>query len=198
MINRSKGLLLAALASALVGVIAGCASKKEPAEQALAAVEQKFAESGAEIQKYLPDRHAEVSASVESLRAAMAKEDYGDVVSDAAAVQDALRRAIAESRLRRAQLRVELEGEWEELAKTMPPMIEAMDKKIAAHRGRPPGDMSREAWKSTIASYDSARDAWSKAAAEMTNANFEASVLAARDAKMKIAAIMETLGVKAS
>ncbi len=32
----------------------------------------------------------------------------------------------------------------------------------------------------------------------MTRANFEATVLAARDAKAKIAAIMESLGVKAS
>ena len=32
----------------------------------------------------------------------------------------------------------------------------------------------------------------------MTRANFEATVLAARDAKAKIAAIMESLGVKSS
>ena len=40
--------------------------------------------------------------------------------------------------------------------------------------------------------------AGSKAGAEMTRATFEASVTAARDAKAKIAAIMEKLDVKAS
>jgi hypothetical protein len=77
-------------------------------------------------------------------------------------------------------------------------MISAMDKKIDAQHGRPPNGMAKDAWKATIADYDAARNAWSKAAAEISRANFEASVLAARDAKAKIAAIMESLGVKAS
>jgi hypothetical protein len=80
----------------------------------------------------------------------------------------------------------------------MPEMISAMDKKITSQRGRPPQGMTGDEWKQTIADYDAARDAWSKAAAEMTSKTFEATVLAARDAKAKIAAIMEKLGVKAA
>ena len=80
----------------------------------------------------------------------------------------------------------------------MPPMIAAMDKKISSQRGRPPQGMTSDAWKATVKSYDEARDAWGKAATEITSKNFEATVLAARDAKSKIAGIMETLGVKAS
>jgi hypothetical protein len=77
-------------------------------------------------------------------------------------------------------------------------MVAAMDKKISSQRGRPPKGMTGDEWKQTIADYDVSRDAWTKAAAEMTRANFEQSVLAARDAKAKIAAIMEKLGVKPS
>ncbi len=91
-----------------------------------------------------------------------------------------------------------MESEWTELTKSMPGMIDAVDKKIAAQGARPPKGMEKDAWKSTIEAYDAARDSWSKAAAEITTANFEASVLAARDAKVKIAAIMESLGLKAS
>ena len=197
MIKGSKAFLLTALAAAFLG-LAACASQKEPAEQALATIEKKFEESGAEIQKYLPERYAEVSKSIQSLRDALAKESYGDVVSGAAGVEDALKRAVAESRIRRAQMMVEMESEWTELTKTMPAMIATMDKKIDSQRGRPPQGMDKDAWKATIASYDAARDAWSKAAAEITSKNFEATVLAARDAKAKIASIMESLGVKAS
>ena len=100
--------------------------------------------------------------------------------------------------MKRAQVQVEMEDEWAEMSKSVPAMIDAMDKKITSQRGKPPKGMTREAWKQTIADYDAARDAWSKAAAEMTRANFEATVLAARDAKAKIAAIMESLDVKAS
>jgi hypothetical protein len=197
MFNASKGFVLAALAVAILG-LAGCASQKEPAEQALAAIEKTFKESGADIEKYLPESYAEVNASITSLREAMAQEKFGDVVGEAVSVQDALRRTIADSRIKRAQLRIEMESDWTELTKNMPGMIEAVDKKIAVQGSRPPAGMEKDAWKSTIQAYDAARDSWSKAASEITTANFEASVLAARDAKAKIVGIMETLGLKAS
>ena len=42
------------------------------------------------------------------------------------------------------------------------------------------------------------REAWRKAAAEMSTANFEATVLAAREAKAQIAGVMAALGIQAS
>ena len=194
----TKAFVTAALAALCLGV-AACASQKEPAEQAFAAVEAKFKESGAEIQKYLPERYAEVEASVASLRDSLAKEDYGDVVSGAAAAQDALKRAIADARVKRAQTIAAMDSEWDELANTVPAMVQAMDRKISSQRGRAPKGMTGDEWKQTIADYDAARDAWSKATAtERTRANLEGMVTAARDAKAKIAAIMEKLEVKAS
>ena len=106
-----------------------------------------------------------MSASIASLREAMSKEDFGEVVSEAGSVQDALRRAVAESRIRHAQMRIEMESEWTELTKSMPGMIDAVDKKIATQGTRPPKGMEKDAWKSTIQTYDAARDSWSKAAA---------------------------------
>jgi hypothetical protein len=197
MLKVSRVFLTAALAALFLG-LAACANQKVPAEQALAALEKKFQESGAEIQKYLPERYAEVEKSIQSLRDAMEKQSYGDVVTGAASAQDELKRAFAEARIKRAQVMVEMETEWNDLTKSMPAMITAMDKKIASQRGRPPKGMSADEWKQTIADYDAARDAWSKSAAEMTSKTFEASVLAARDAKARITAIMEKLGVKAA
>jgi uncharacterized protein YgfB (UPF0149 family) len=197
MFKGSKAFLWATLAALFLG-LAACASQKEPAEQAFAAVEKKFQESSTEIQKYLPEKHAEIAKSIDSLRESMSQKSYGDVVDGAKGVEDALKRAIADARVKRAQLLAGMEDEWADLTKTMPPMITAMDKKIDSQHGRPPKGMTREAWKATIADYDAARDAWSKAAADMTRATFEASVLAARDAKKKIAEIMESLDVKAS
>lgn len=197
MITGSKAFRAAALAALLLG-LAACASQKEPAEAALAALETKFRETGAEIQKYLPERYAEVEASVASLRESLAAQEFGDVVAGAAAAEDGLKRAVADARIKRAQVLVEMESEWAELTQSMPEMIATMDRKISAQRGRPPQGMTADAWKQTIAEYDSARDAWSKAAAEMTSQTFEATVLVARDAKAKIEAIMDSLGVKAS
>lgn len=194
----TKAFVIAALAALSLG-LAACASQKEPAEQALAAVEAKFKESAAEVQKYLPDRYAELEATVASLRDSLAQEDYGDVVRGAAAAQDSLKRAIADARVKRAQTIAAMDSEWDELVKSMPPMIEAMDRKISSQRGRPPKGMSRDEWKQTIADYDAARDSWSKATeTERTRANLEGMVVAARDAKAKIAAIMDKLEVEPS
>jgi hypothetical protein len=197
-IDMTKAFVTAALAAICLGT-AACASQKEPAEQAFAAVEAKFEESGAEIQKYLPERYAELESNVASLRESLATEDYGDVVTGAAAAQDALKRAIADARVKRAQTIAAMDDEWDELVRSMPPMIEAMDKKISSQRGRPPKGMTGEEWKQTIAEYDTARDAWSKATAtERTRANLEGMVTAAREAKSRITAIMDKLEVKVS
>lgn len=197
MTQNYKAFLTGAVAALCLG-LAACASQKEPAEQALAALEAKLKESAAEIQKNLPDRYTEIEKTVAGLKDSLASESYGDVVKGAAEAQDALKRAIADSRVAQAQNMVKLETEWNELVAAMPGMISAMDKKITSQRGRPPTGMTADEWKQTIADYDAARDAWSKASAGMTRANFEATVTAARDAKAKIAAFMEKLAVKAS
>lgn len=190
--------IMPALLAAAAVALAGCASQKEPAEQALAAIEKTMEGSGAQVQKYLPERYPEVEAKVQALRDALAQEKYRDVVADAPAVADLLKRAVADSAIRRAQVRVELEAEWDDILKSLPAMIQAVDRKIAVQGSRPPKGMDQAGWKAMIDSYDATRDGWSKAAAEMSAANFEETVLAGRDAKTKIAAIMDTLGLKAS
>ena len=197
MLKFSRVLLTATLAALLLG-LGACANQKVPAEQALAAVEKKFKESGADVQKYLPERYAEVEKSIQSLRDSMAQKSYGDVVTNAAAAEDSLKHAIADARIKRAQLMVEMETEWNDMSKAVPAMIGAMDKKISSQHGKAPKGMTADEWKQTVADYDAARDSWSKAAADMTSKTFEATVLAARDAKAKISTIMEKLGVKAA
>jgi uncharacterized protein YgfB (UPF0149 family) len=188
---------LAALAAAILG-LAGCGSQKEPAEQAMAAIEKTLADSGAQVQKYLPERYEAIDVRVKALRDAMAQEQFGQVVTDAAGVTDELRRAVADAMIERAKTRAAMETEWTALIESMPGMIAAVDRKLAVQGSRPPKGMDKDAWKALVESYDAARESWGKAAAEMTTANFEATVLAGREAKTKIAGIMETLGLKAS
>lgn len=195
--TRLSRFALASLAAAVLG-LAGCGSQKEPAEQAMAAIDKALADSGAQVQKYLPERYEAIDARIKALRDAMAQEQFGQVVSDAAGVTDELRRAVADAMIERAKTRAAMETEWTALIETMPAMVAAVDKKIAVQGSKPPKGMDKDAWKALVESYDAARESWGKAAAEMTTANFEATVLAGREAKTKIAGIMETLGLKAS
>lgn len=194
---RPTRFALAALAAAILG-LAGCGSQKEPAEQAMAAIEKTLADSGAQVQKYLPERYEAIDVRVKALRDAMAQEQFGQVVTDAAGVTDELRRTVADAMIERAKIRAAMETEWTVLIESMPGMIAAVDKKLAVQGSRPPKGMDKDAWKALVESYDATRESWGKAAAEMTTANFEATVLAGREARTKIAGIMETLGLKAS
>jgi hypothetical protein len=188
---------LAALAAVILG-LAGCGSQKEPAEQAMAAIEKTLADSGAQVQKYLPERYEAIEVRIKALRDAMTQEQFGQVVTDAAGVTDELRRAVADAMIERAKTRAAMETEWAELIESMPAMVAAVDRKLAVQGSKPPKGMDKDAWKALVESYDAARESWGKAAAEMTTANFEATVRAGREAKAKIAGIMETLGLKAS
>jgi hypothetical protein len=195
--TRLSRFALAALAAAILG-LAGCGSQKEPAEQALAAIDKTLADSGAQMQKYLPERYEAIDVRIKALRDAMAQEQFGQVVSDAAGITDELRRAVADAMIERAKTRAAMETEWTALIESMPGMIAAVDKKLAVQGSKPPKGMDKDGWKALVESYDAARESWGKAAAEMTTANFEATVLAGRAAKTKIAGIMENLGLKAS
>ena len=192
-----KSLGAAVAFAALIG-LAGCASQKEPAEQAMVELEESLKTSGAEIQKQLPERYAEIEAKVAELRASMEQKSYGDVATGAAEAKADIKRAVADSRVARAQNQVKMEAEWEELMESMPKMIAAIDKKIAVQGSKPPKGMEKEAWKQLVDSYDAARDTWGATAAGMKKETFEATVLAGRDAKVTIAGVMETLGVEAS
>ena len=192
-----KSVAAAFALAACIG-LAGCASQKEPAEQALAAIEETLKTSGAEIREYLPERAADIEAKVAALRASMEQKDYGDVVTESAAAADDLKRAIADSRVARAKARAAMEREWDELLASMPPMIAAIDKKIAVQGNKPPAGMDRDAWKQLVQNYDAARDAWGSTAAGMKKETFEATVKAGRDAKVTISGIRDQLGLKAS
>jgi hypothetical protein len=189
-----SAITLAALAVGFLG-LAGCASQKEPAEKAIAAIEKSLEASGAMVQKYLPERYEEISAKVAGLRDDFAKEKYSDVVSGAPAVSDGLRRAVADSQIRKAQVKVELESAWNDLVKTMPAMLADVDKKIASQGGRPPKGMDRDAYKALVDTYDAARASWSKAAESIDSSNFESTVATAREARTAIADVMGKLGM---
>ena len=195
--TRLSRFTFAALAAAILG-LAGCGSQKEPAEQAMAAIDKTLADSGAQVQKYLPERYEAIDARIKALRDAMAQEQFGQVVADAKGVTDELRRTVADAMIERAKTRAAMETEWTALIESMPGMIAAIDKKLAVQGSKPPKGMDKDGWKALVESYDAARESWGKAAAEMTTANFEATVLAGREAKTKVAGIMDSLGLKAS
>lgn len=189
--------LCAALSLAMPG-LSGCASQQAPAEQALAGIEKTLEGSGEQVQKFLPEKYEAIVAKVEGLRANLAAGEYRKVVNGAPAVVDELRRAVADAAVRRAQVRLEIEAEWDELVKSVPAMIAATDKRIAGLAGRPPQGMDKAGFKEVVARYETARNGWGEVATTISTANFDATVATARGLKVSLAEIMAALGVQAS
>ncbi len=183
----------------LAAALAGCGSQQEPAQAALAAINTTMEGNGPQVEKYLPERHAEISARVEALRASYEAGDYRKVVADAPAVTDTLRRAVADAAIERANIKLQMEAEWVEFVNTMPGLIGKVDQQIAQMgRGKLPAGVSRDAFKAAAADFDGAKAAWGRAAEAGNAGKLEDAVMAAREAKTAMAGVMETLGIQAS
>ncbi len=189
--------LYAVLAAGLLG-LSGCASQQVPAEQALAGIEKSLEGSGEQLKKYLPERYEAIVAQVEGLRASLAQAEYGKVVDEAPAVVDELRRAVADAAISRAEARIAIEAEWNELIKVVPGMITAADERLVKLAGRPPQGMDREAFRQVVARYQEARTAWGEAATTVETSTFEATVARSRDLKAVFAETLAALGVPTS
>src|SRR4051812_35581200 len=70
--------------------IAGCASQKEPAEQAVSKVEAALAEVRADAEKYAADDLKSVDDQVNSLKKKIADQDYGAALIAAPSVSSAV------------------------------------------------------------------------------------------------------------
>lgn len=195
--NRIASIALVVVVA--IAGLAGCASHKEPAEQAVANIEKSLQGAAATAEKYLPEQYATVAASVEGLRQNLAAEDYGAVVAAAPGVADQVRKLIADSAIRKAQVKVEMENEWVELVKTMPADIGAVDTRILRMSGgRLPAGMSRDAFKEKVAEFDAAKATWGRAAEAGNAGDLETAVTLSREAKATIDGVKEAFGMSAS
>ncbi|TAK55798.1 MAG: hypothetical protein EPO25_02730 [Gammaproteobacteria bacterium] len=189
--------LYAALAAGLLG-LSGCANQQVPAEQALAGIEKSLEGSGEQLKKYLPERYEAIVAKVEGLRSSLAQSEYRKVVKEAPAVVEELRRAVADAAISRAEARIAVEAEWNDLIKVVPGMITAADERLAKLAGRPPEGTDREAFQQVVARYQEARTAWGEAASSIETSTFEATVANSRNLKAVFAETLAALGVPAS
>ncbi len=176
-----------ALAVLLAAGLSACASQKEPAEQAVANIDQSLQAVAEKAQKYLPEEFAAASARVDGLKQSLAAEDYSGIVEAAPGIAAEVRKLVADATIRKAQVKYEMGNEWVELVKTMPALIASVDNRIVKlSGGRLPKGMSRDAFKETVASFDAAKETWGKAADAGNGGDAETAVLLAREARVAI------------
>src|SRR5262249_2763167 len=78
------------LAATMALLLAGCASQKGPAQQALASADTALAAVRDQAQKYVPDQLQAVESQLQAAKDAFAKGDYKAVIATAPALSSAI------------------------------------------------------------------------------------------------------------
>jgi hypothetical protein len=192
---------LAASVTALI--VFGCASQKEPAEQAVANINAALGSAHDAAAKYAPDGLQSVEAQVATLKDNLSKGDYKKVLADAPAVNTALanlqQAAIAKQEEADTQL-AQTKQQWRSLSADVPKMIAAIQSRleVLSKSRRLPKGVSKASSESAKASLESLNSTWTEATSAGANGDYAGGVAKGQAAKDKAAEIMNELGMTSS
>lgn len=186
------------MAMALIAIaVTACSTYKDPAEEAVATIEQKMAGIHAQAEKYLPTQLADVQAQIDELKTGLEQKEYEGVVATAPRVLKAVNGLIVDSALAKDSFNRKMQRDWAGFATSIPEVITSVDKQIIRYtsRGQLPKGVSREAFKETVATFDAAKASWAEAAAAGNEGKFEEAVTKTNEVKQVIDTVRQTLGM---
>ena len=192
---------LAASVTALI--VFGCASQKEPAEQAVANINAALSTAHDSAAKYAPDGLQSVEAQVATLKDNLAKGDYKKVLADAPAVATAVtnlqQAAIAKQEEADTKL-AQTKQQWRTLSVDVPKMVAAIQARVGelSKSRRLPKGVSKASFESAKASLESLNSAWTEATGAIANEDYAGGVAKGQAAKDKATEITHELGMTSS
>jgi hypothetical protein len=197
----NKSNWLAAGAAAIL--LFACASQKEPAEQAIASLDNTLASIHDAAAKYAPDTLNTIQTQIATLKGDLAKGDYKEVLAAAPAVSTALASLKQDSDAKQAAADAALaqtKQQWRNLSAEVPKMVAALHTQIDTldkTKKYPKGvtKASFEAAKADVASLD---QMWTDASNADTSEDYAGAVTKGQAVKDKATQLMSTLGVKTS
>lgn len=188
--HLTKGLAVLAVASLALGAVA---CNKGPAQEALAEADRMLAAARPDLERYLPDELAELTATVQAARAQSEKGRYTDALK---AVQDLplkIQVAVGAAKV----VKSELAGRWKEMSATVPGLVQAIDAKVAelAAAKKLPKGMDDARFAAARTDIESVTQAWSEATAAFQGGDVPRAVRTAQDVKAKAEALAGMLGL---
>src|SRR5450631_3609444 len=170
------------LAASLTALIAfGCASQKEPAEQAVANIDAALGTAHDSAAKYAPDGLQSVEAQVATLKDNLSKGDYKKVLADAPAATTAVtslqQAAIAKQEEADTKL-AQTKQQWRTLSVDVPKRVAAIQSRVdeLSKSRRLPKGVSKASFESAKASLDSLNSAWTEATSAVANEDYAGGV----------------------
>jgi hypothetical protein len=189
--------LLAAFAAALV---AGCASQKAPAEQAIAGAETSLAAVRDAAQKYVPDQLQAVEDQLKGLKDNLAKGDYRAVLTGAPTVNSAISSLKEAAETKKAETEAALvraKDAWGPASADVPKMVEALAKRVEtlSKSHRLPKGVTKEGLASAKSGLDALKSQWGEATSAAASGDYTAAMNKAEAVRTKAAEMMKSLGM---
>jgi len=192
--------LLAVLAAL---AIAGCASQKGPAEQAVASAESALASVRDMAQKYAPEQLGGVEAQLQSLKDSLAQGDYKGVLAAAPALTTAIsslkdtataKQAEAEAALAKAK------DAWGPMSADVPKMVDAIQSRvdILSKSHHLPKGVTKDSLQAAESGLSSMKSAWSDASNAASSGDFTTAMSKGQAVKDQATQIMQSLGMSSS
>jgi hypothetical protein len=191
------------VASVTALIVFGCASQRDPAEQAVANIDAALRSEHDSAAKYAPEGLQAVEAQVATLKDNLSKGDYKKVLADAPAVTAALaslqQAAIAKQEevdTKRAQTK----QQWRTLSADVPKMVAAIQSRIEelSKLRRLPKGVSKASSESAKTNFESLKSTWNEAITAVANEDYAGGVAKGQAAKDKATEIMHELDMTSS
>ena len=185
--------LMAAAATALVAV--GCASKEEPATQALAAAEAALAKVRTDAVQYAPAELEAADARLATLEQRLAKEEYKQVLEGVPQLNGEVS-ALQEVVVSRQTQIAAAANEWDRLKEEVPPMIDSIQRQVDSLTGSPlPREVTREGFAAAKASLATMKATWAEANAAFSAGNAAGSAEKGRAVEAQAVDVSARLGM---
>ncbi len=196
-----KPMFLAVVAAVLL--VAGCASQKEPATQAIAAAERALDAVKQDAAKFVPNDLRSVESTIGSLKDSLAKGDYKAVLAEAPALMSSIGTLEDGIASKKAELEAAVAAaaqQWQGMATDLPKMVEAIQSRvdILSKSKTLPKSLDPASFESAKSGLEMMKSTWTEATNAFTTGNVQEAVSKAQQVKDKGAEVMRMLGLSAS
>jgi hypothetical protein len=174
---------------------AGCASKEEPAKQAVASAEAALNQVKPDAQKFAPEQLQAAETDLDAMKEQLARQEYKSVLAAGPKINEELKllqEAIVSKRTQFAAAT----HEWEQLEEDVPKLVAAIQDRVnTLSRGRLPAGVQKETFEMAKATFENVKSQWAEATAAAEAGNPTAAADMGRAAHAKAKEISQQLAI---
>jgi len=179
-------------------LLAGCASKEEPARQVVASADAALNELRPDAVKYAPDALQAAESSIAAARHDLEKKKYQDVLSSAPKLNEQLT-TLKDTVVARQTQNAAATHEWEELSEEVPKLVDAIQVRVNTLSGsRLPKDIDKQSFETAKSTLSEMKSLWAEANAAFDAGNATEAADKGRRVQARAKEVSQQLGISAA